>query len=136
MLIKNSKVYSQLFNDPPSIRVVRLRAGNVGDKIQCDLMSGPLTSMDFEALSYVWGVTLVPYSIQVDGRPFYITYNLYSALTELRHPKYERLIWIDAVCINQNDNSEKGFQVRMMREIYAKASRVIVWLGKDTKATS
>ncbi|CAO2649679.1 Nn.00g009710.m01.CDS01 [Neocucurbitaria sp. VM-36] len=136
ILANNSKVYTNLSESPPSIRVIRLRAGSTGDKIECDLVSGPLASLDFEALSYVWGVALLPHTIQVNEKPFYVTYNLHSALTEMRHVKHERLIWIDAVCINQNDNAEKGHQVQMMRDIYAKASRVIVWLGKGTKATS
>jgi hypothetical protein len=42
----------------------------------------------------------------------------------------ERIIWIDAICINQEDNDEKGQQVQSMAKIYAKASRVIVWLGE------
>jgi hypothetical protein len=52
------------------------------------------------------------------------------ALLHLRDRFVERIIWIDAICINQDDNGEKGQQVQTMAKIYAKASRVIVWLGE------
>jgi hypothetical protein len=135
ILVNNSRAYSQLSADSFSVRVVRLKAGNRDDKINCDLVAGPLSTMDFEALSYVWGLALLPHTIQVNGVPFYVTSNLYDALKELRHPKQERLLWIDAMCINQYDEAEKAVQVQRMRDIYAKASRTIVWLGQATKAT-
>jgi hypothetical protein len=58
--------------------------------------------------------------------------NLYVALSHLRDRSIERTIWIDAICINQRDPKEKGQQVQSMAKIYAKASRVIVWLGGAT----
>jgi len=42
----------------------------------------------------------------------------------------ERIFWIDAICINQNDDIEKGHQVASMAKIYAKVSGVIVWFGE------
>ncbi|KAJ4990452.1 heterokaryon incompatibility protein [Stagonosporopsis vannaccii] len=45
-----------------------------------------------------------------------------------------KLLWIDMLCIDQANNAERNHQVQLMREIYSKASRVIVWLG-DTKAS-
>ena len=51
-------------------------------------------------------------------------------LSHLQDHFMERIIWIDAICINQEDNDEKGQQVQSMAKIYAKASRVIVWLGR------
>ncbi|KAF2106705.1 heterokaryon incompatibility, partial [Lophiotrema nucula] len=50
----------------------------------------------------------------------------------MRYSDRDQLLWIDAMCINQHDNTEKGTQVQMMRDIYMKASRVVVWLGKAT----
>jgi hypothetical protein len=47
---------------------------------------------------------------------------------EFRDPIEVRLLWADAVCINQHDNEERGFQVRQMPLIYANAERVLVWL--------
>jgi hypothetical protein len=99
-LINNSHVYSQLPTNPFAIRVVRLKPGNNGDGIQCDLVIGTLDDIEFEALSYVWGVALWSHTIQVNAKPSFVTSNLYSALKELRQPDRERLIWVDAMCIN------------------------------------
>jgi hypothetical protein len=134
-LINNSYVYSQLPTDPFSIRVVRLKPGNNGDDIQCDLVIGTLDELGFEALSYVWGIALRSHTIQVNAKPFFVTSNLYSALKELRQPDRERLIWVNAMWTNQHDNAEKAVQVQSMRDIYARASRTLIWLENDTKAT-
>ena len=134
-LHNNAKVYSGLPKDLPSIRILRLKPGAEDEEIECALVDGPLSQMDFEALSYVWGVSLLLYTIIVNGKPFYVTYNLHSALKELRYADHERLLWVDAVCINQGDNTEKSSQVQMMRDIYAKASITVVWLGKATHNT-
>jgi hypothetical protein len=135
-LINNSHVYSQLPTDPFATRVVRLKPGNNGDGIQCDLVIETLDDLEFEALNYVWGVALWSHTIQVNAKPFFVTSNLYSALKELRQPDRKRLIWVDAMCINQQDNAEKTVQVQSMRDIYARASRTLIWLGNDTKATN
>jgi hypothetical protein len=55
--------------------------------------------------------------------------NLYSALEHLRDEKTVRVIWIDALCIDQSDNEEKSWQVQLMREIYQCAISVFIWLG-------
>jgi hypothetical protein len=54
--------------------------------------------------------------------------NLYNALQCLRKDK-QRKIWINALCIDQNDPKEKGRQVQIMDKIYKEAERVVVWLG-------
>jgi len=59
-----------------------------------------------------------------------VTSNLLAALFHLRDDFVERILWIDALCINQKDDVEKGQQVQSMVKIYAQASRVIVWLGE------
>jgi hypothetical protein len=90
------------------------------------------TSLDrsppFLALSYVWGAENGKRVILVDKRPFRVTRNLFEAMTGLRETK-SMIIWIDAICINQTDDEEKGWQVRLMGDLYQKASEVIAWLG-------
>ncbi|KAK3342341.1 heterokaryon incompatibility protein-domain-containing protein, partial [Neurospora tetraspora] len=85
----------------------------------------------YEALSYVWGSEDKPCSISINGCDLPVGENLYAALLHLRDHSIERTIWIDAICINQEDEEEKGHQVQSMAKIYAKASRVIVWLGEE-----
>jgi hypothetical protein len=65
-----------------------------------------------------------------DGQKVVVGSELYDALRRLRHPKRERLIWIDALCINQQDVKERNTQVGNMREIYRKADHVLIWLGE------
>jgi hypothetical protein len=72
----------------------------------------------------------------VDNHKLPVRDNLYAALSQLRDRFLERIIWIDAICINQNDNDEKSQHVQSMTKIYAKASRVIVWLGDEADKSS
>jgi hypothetical protein len=61
-----------------------------------------------------------------------ITRNCYDALGELRR-RGVRIVWVDAVCINQGSDEEKEGQIPLMRDIYGRARRVWVWLGKGTR---
>jgi hypothetical protein len=72
-------------------------------------------------------------TIELDGCPFLIGHSLHQALQQLRQDKLDRPIWIDAICIDQADNSEKAEQVAMMRDIYKRAECVVVWLGTTVR---
>ncbi|KUI61032.1 Heterokaryon incompatibility protein 6, OR allele [Cytospora mali] len=61
----------------------------------------------------------------------HVTENLYTALQYLRLPYQDRLLWIDAICINQDDNEERGHQVGQMRLVYKRAEHVLIWLGSS-----
>ncbi|RSM14826.1 hypothetical protein CDV31_005260 [Fusarium ambrosium] len=104
--------------------------------IQCQLFEFALvdsrSTRPYEALSYVWGSETKPRSLSIDSCDLPVGENLYAALSHLRDCSLERIIWVDAICINQRDIKEKGTQVQSMAEIYAKASDVIVWLGEAT----
>ncbi|EJT76052.1 hypothetical protein GGTG_05976 [Gaeumannomyces tritici R3-111a-1] len=95
--------------------------------ITCSMLDSGRTH-PYEALSYVWGSEKNKLSIYIDGVEQSVRANLHHALSHLRDCFVERVLWIDAICINQDDNEEKGQQVQSMAKIYAKASRVIVWL--------
>ncbi|KAF2169621.1 hypothetical protein M409DRAFT_20035 [Zasmidium cellare ATCC 36951] len=116
------------------IRVLRLLDGEPGSTIGCTLEHMQLVSVEhlqFEALSYCWGDALDLRTIEVSGRPFQVTANLHRALLRLRSSTkmFPRVLWIDAICINQSDEQERSVQVEMMKEIYSAASQVIVWLS-------
>jgi hypothetical protein len=103
-------------------------------EVRCQLSDYPLgRSGDgahlYEALSYVWGEPNTSLSVSIDGRRLHVTANLHAALQNVRNSLLERILWIDAICINQRDDEEKGQQIGYMAEIYSKASRVIIWLG-------
>jgi len=82
----------------------------------------------YEALSYVWGSPNTPQSVSTDEGYLHVTNNLHAALSRLRDHSLQRIIWVDAICINQNDAKERSRQVQFMAKIYARASRVVVWL--------
>jgi hypothetical protein len=89
----------------------------------------------YNALSYVWGNADVTKTILVDGEPLIVRENLWQFLDQMRKVRYKKKIWIDAICINQQNNGEKSHQVAMMGEIYSKATRVEIWLGPPKDGT-
>ncbi|KAF2681134.1 hypothetical protein K458DRAFT_249312, partial [Lentithecium fluviatile CBS 122367] len=63
---------------------------------------------EYESLSYAWGYPTGPRTvIECNGRMVLVTLNLHDALVRLRHPTAPRTMWIDAICINQEDEKEK-----------------------------
>ncbi|KAK5126780.1 hypothetical protein LTR85_009714 [Meristemomyces frigidus] len=99
--------------------------------VQCSLASVDFdTSPPFTALSYTWGDPKIRKHICIDGRIIDVTVNLEEALRHLQQSITEPLtLWIDAVCIDQNNEAEKSEQVAHMRDIYSKAEDVVTWLG-------
>ncbi|OAL06217.1 HET-domain-containing protein [Phaeosphaeriaceae sp. SRC1lsM3a] len=107
--------------------------------IECELRSTRLDEARvFSALSYAWGNDRQKESLIVKSSSFLsgwssssisITPTLFAALKRLRHPTSVVWLWVDQVCINQRDAEERSTQVKMMRAIYEKAERTIVWLG-------
>lgn len=91
-------------------------------------LDGPTVPV-YNALSYCWGDPRNRNNIIVDGATVSVTFSLESALRRLRKEEEDFHIWADAVCINQNNTTEKEIQVPMMDKVYGKADMVIVWLG-------
>jgi hypothetical protein len=71
----------------------------------------------------------------INGSKMTVTKNAYLALWDLCYREKDRILWIDALCINQNDDKEQGEQVQQMGSIYSKAKRVIIWLGEAIYST-
>jgi hypothetical protein len=71
------------------------------------------------------------HEINVDTCPFFVSENLYDALCNLSAIGITGFIWVDAICIDQNNLHERSSQVLLMGDIYANAQGVIVWLGTD-----
>jgi hypothetical protein len=86
------------------------------------------------ALSYTWGSLADGVDIWLDGQRIRVTRNLTAALQVFRADENARqhLLWIDALCINQNDIAERSCQVKRMIDIYRRASFVLVWLGPES----
>lgn len=127
--------YRRLRNDEFSIRLLRIHPnGDSTSKIECELFHEEIDNKDrtpYEALSYTWGDASQTVDIQVNGCAFSVTVNLEAALRSLRKADDPRVLWVDAVCINQTDLTERAKQVRIMWDIYQAANCVVVWLGPE-----
>lgn len=87
---------------------------------------------DYAALSYVWGNDPSDRLIYINGHKFKVRTNLEAALHSLAKGQLFRgpfKIWIDALCINQDDLDERSVQVTKMKDIYTNAWNVVAWLG-------
>ncbi|KAH7177111.1 heterokaryon incompatibility protein-domain-containing protein, partial [Dactylonectria macrodidyma] len=98
-------------------------------QVSLDELKDPKANHSYEALSYVWGAKHGTVPISCDKQTLFITPNCESALRHLRHRFTRRVLWIDAICIDQQSLEEKNGQVPLMGEIYAMAKTVIIWLG-------
>jgi ankyrin repeat protein len=129
--------YSRIDLDRPAFRLIRLLGGSQSD-IDCELLDAYLDEVEdggvpYEALSYTWGGMEKTCIIRINGMKMSVTENLFIALRYLRPEDGYRILWIDAICIDQGHHQERGHQVQQMGEIYKKAERVIVWLGIGIK---
>ncbi|KAK6217776.1 hypothetical protein LQW54_003285 [Pestalotiopsis sp. IQ-011] len=143
--------YEELRTESKEIRVLVLYPGRFPEDIVAKISHVPLGGSKYEALSYTWG------AVAKDHRKVYIKQdepcdgdggglsalsfvsirpNLFSALRYLRLPTVSRVLWIDSVCVNQEDKAERSREVARMDEIYSKAWRVIAWLGPDSSDTA
>jgi hypothetical protein len=127
--------YRTLLPGPDNIRLLRLfPSKDERAPICCQLLDYSLRGFgkrghQYECLSYCWGSPEKPCSIDIDGVSLPITESLNGALLQLRDHTLERHLWVDAVCINQEDIPEKEEQIQMMAKIYSQARQVVVWLG-------
>ncbi|KAK6450642.1 hypothetical protein FP744_10006892 [Trichoderma asperellum] len=118
---------------PDSFRLIKLFRGRWNDKIRCTLnvynrIRGKCPS--YKALSYVWGRGRRDHpKVLVNGYAVKVTNNLETALRHLREEDDDIVLWVDALCINQNSTAERSSQVSQMRSIYSMASQVIIFLG-------
>lgn len=84
----------------------------------------------YETVSYAWGKPIFTHWIVLDGTArLSITANVDSMLRHLRKGHRKVRLWVDAICLNQEDAAEKGVQVRLMGEIYQCARKLHLWLG-------
>ena len=124
-------VYRPLQNTN-AFRLLILHLGSPGQPIRCSLEhDSELDPAPYEALSYVWGDVSVRVPIFLENKILFVTSNLFSALEHLRYPHRDRVLWADAVCIDQDNYSERSQQVLLMAKIYSNAYRVLVWLGRE-----
>ncbi|KAK0314046.1 hypothetical protein LTR54_007930 [Friedmanniomyces endolithicus] len=113
---------------------ITITGQNENGLVACSLNTVRLTEATYTALSYVWGDPTVTKPMLVDGQQFQATVNLEAALRNLGKDLVGRPLWVDAICINQQDIAEKNQQVPLMGELYSRATGVVIWLGESDLA--
>lgn len=135
--VHEGELYPTLDPTKNQVRLATIQPGTFSAPIQCKLS---VVSLDDgaigESLSYVWGDPTITLPISLEGREFQITKNLETALRHLRYENRPRVIWVDALCVDQHNTDERNHQVALMHRIYKSALVVIAWLGEETDGSS
>lgn len=91
---------------------------------------------NYIAISYAWeDATPVQRILYKDGRYIWLSETLSGLFATLGKQHDTLTLWIDALCIHQNDVEERGHQVNLMKQIYSSAQCVIIWLGLGSRET-
>jgi hypothetical protein len=144
ILQNENDLYSALPLRDDMIRVIDVHQNHTPHSTTANTLSGQLRVLalsdkpKFVALSYSWGSKgkdESPYNIQIYASGGIVEISIpetaYQAISDVRdHYEGQLTLWIDTICINQNDNSEKEIQIPLMREIYSNAEIVYVHLGR------
>lgn len=129
--------YQPLDNEAEYIRLLYLLPAEPSTDIRVDLVHTRLTKEDvpkYEALSYAWGESDTPEVINVGQEgdvTLAVTRSLFQALPYLRYRDKRRVLWVDAICVDQQNLKERSHQVQRMGDVFCLADQVIVWLGVD-----
>jgi hypothetical protein len=114
------------------IRLLKLQPKNDEGIIKCDMQTYSQEDRPpYAALSYTWGPDTIYTDIEINGAKVPVRENLWDFLSQQLLQSNYGPFWIDALCIQQADVDERSHQVRMMRSIYLKAAKVMIWLGKE-----
>jgi len=138
-----TNLYSPLEPSSNCIRLLRINKEEESESndIICELVEVSLDDVpEYQAISYRWsqfepGTTYTSPRLIINGRDsseFRVGENLYEALKQIRSPNRDAYLWADAICINQEDDKERGHQVMQMGDIYKSADEVLIWLGPSS----
>lgn len=124
--------------DPKNqIRLLELQPGQGDDEIVGKLSMHPRSDLpEFEAISYTWGDRTRSKTIELNGTPFSITFNSWTALKQVRLSTVSRLLWMDTMCIDQTNDDERGAQVQGIESVFRCAKRALISLdgvGNDAE---
>ncbi|KAK2814133.1 hypothetical protein FQN50_000537 [Emmonsiellopsis sp. PD_5] len=119
-----------------SIRLAEILPGKNGDPLRLELHHTTLnTAPPYEALSYEWARNTGLKAVTCGSQEFHLSSNLRAALGRLRDASQTRLVWVDAICIDQHNPQERSQQVSLMREIYRNARKALIWIGEEKQHT-
>lgn len=134
---RSEHFYRPLDKDRMEIRLLVLKAGQGSQTIRCELQKAFLTSNplpQYETISYCWGDPKLTAHIVLNGRRKKVPASSKAAIARMRLPDADRVLWIDALCINQDDPEERGHQVTLMSKVYSNGQQNLVYLGEGNVA--
>lgn len=135
----DNPLYQPLNQQLKQIRILILHAARAHGEIQATLdlalLPPRLALPDYEAISYCWGDSTQCKRITLNGLAMLAPASAVNILEQLRPVEGTRRLWIDALCINQADVDERGYQVTLMYDIYKNSLSTIIWLGDDDEGT-
>ena len=117
--------------EPRQIRLLEILPDVDSQTIRCTLRTCRLDDKPiYDALSYHWGDPSRTSRVICNGARLDVTANIDGALRQFRTDGDPKVLWIDAICVNQKDLDERTYQVALMRDVYQQARRTVVWLGE------
>ncbi|KAJ4372098.1 hypothetical protein N0V83_003871 [Neocucurbitaria cava] len=126
---------SRLVND--QLRIITLDGATIGDRLVGHVQTYNFSNAPaYYALSYTWGDEPDLHPISLNGSTRFIRSNLFHALQRIRLRSGGIHVWIDSICIRQEDEMEKKSQVKQMAKIYKNATGVMVWLGEKDSTSN
>lgn len=130
-------VHQGLDMSQQQIRLLRLQAGRYESPddltprlIECEIRHFNFeTHPPYRAVSYTWGDPDTTIAIILNGYQYHVRDNLWQFLDVARDKFENKWLWIDALCIDQENVGERNHQVQLMRDIFSGALKVVSWLG-------
>lgn len=118
--------------EPRCIRILKLHPSSGGSELSGELIAVSIDSehVGYDALSYMWGDPTPVATLSISGKALPLAENLATALRHLRYADKPLIIWADAICINQQDTTERENQIKLMRLIFRLADTVRIWINE------
>jgi len=123
-------IYNELETDTGQIRLLEVASSLKDGRIDCRLSTVALNAAKYVVLSYRWGSSGATHEVLLNDHLFYVRENLWTFLNVIREQQ-GMMLWIDALCINQQNVDERNRQVRIMGQIFQSAAMVVSWLGPE-----
>ncbi|KAF5598808.1 heterokaryon incompatibility 6 OR allele [Fusarium pseudocircinatum] len=126
----------QSLTNPTSFRLLQILSDGGQDILRCRMFDADLAAQEpprYIALSYTWHEESLPKTFRpvlINDKYLNVSLNLWNFLQNYRETAGERIIWIDQICINQDDKDECVQQIGQMCEIYQHASMDLFWIGE------
>ncbi|GAB1741780.1 hypothetical protein NU219Hw_g7189t1 [Hortaea werneckii] len=132
--------YQPLDNESLEIRLLTVYPATDPSEVpvKCSLSHANLSKEpkpEYETISYTWGKSTERKTVIIDDISLEVPVSAERAIRRMRLRDQERVLWIDAICVNQADTSERNHQVGIMAEIYSNTTQGLIWLGEADDST-